>query len=112
MVKFEKNDRLNALIFLARDEQFLLVSLKMIQRRDHWIIFFIVFGWMKPTILLAFHFFLTNSPLNMIIPPHNIEVFAYQETSSITPALSTFISHPECCYIFWIWQTLAEKVAL
>ena len=34
--KFAKNDRLDALILLAKDEQFLFFPWKMIQRGDHW----------------------------------------------------------------------------
>ena len=42
VIKFAKNDPLDALIVLARDEPFLFFPLKTIQRGDHWRIFFAV----------------------------------------------------------------------
>ena len=39
VIKFANNDCLGVLILLARDEQFIFLPLKMVQRGDHWIIF-------------------------------------------------------------------------
>ena len=40
MLKFAKNDRLDALIILVRDEHFFCSPLKMMQMGDHWMTFF------------------------------------------------------------------------
>ena len=56
----KKFDILDMLIVLARDEWFSF--LKIIQRGDHWMIF------------LPFYFFTKCFPLNMIIPPHEINL--------------------------------------
>ena len=69
MVKFAKNDRLDALIVLARDEQFLFFPWKWSKGGTIGWSVCIFFAEWYPTILLGFHLFLTSSLLNMSIPP-------------------------------------------
>ena len=66
VVKFAKNDRLDALIVLARDEQFLFFPWKWSKGGT---IGWFFAGW-NPKIWLVFYLFITFSHLTRIIQPH------------------------------------------
>ena len=82
MVKLAKKDRLDTLILLARDGQVLFSPCKCskggtIGRFGH------IFLLDETYVVLVFHLFLTDSPLNMIISHLEIKVFAYLEASRV-----------------------------
>ena len=83
VIKFAKNDPLDALIVLARDEPFSFFPLKTIQRGDHWRIFL----QSDPTILIVFHLFLACFQLNMIIPPQQINIYVLPHKSGSVQVL-------------------------
>ena len=107
VIKFAKNDPLDALIVLARDEPFLFFPLKTIQRGDHWRIFL----QSNPTILIVFHLFLACFQLNMIIPPQQINIYVLPHKSGsvqvlrqqISPNLAIALARPvfelQKCYL-------------
>ena len=76
VVKFAKNDRLDALIVLARDEQFLFFPWKRFKGGT---IGWFFAGW-NPTVLLVFHLFIIFLHLTRIIQSHKIVTFIYTDT--------------------------------
>ena len=92
VVKFAKNDRLDVLIVLARDEQFLLFPWKWSKGGTIWWIFSHFLTWWDPTILI-FYLVLTSTVLIRIIYFYKIVLFVYTDTfwpqSCIMSAYST-----------------------
>ena len=76
VVMFEKNDRLDVVIVVSRDEQFLFFPWKWSKGGT---IGWFFAGW-NSTILLIFYLFLTFSHLTRIIQPHKIFIFIYSGT--------------------------------
>ena len=92
MVKFAKNDRLDALIILARDELFLF-SLGNDPKGgplDDFLHFFVA---PTLTILLVSHLFITFFPLTKIIQPHKIDISIFYFILIVYTAWHRFILH-------------------
>ena len=112
VVKFAKNDRLDVLIILAKDEQILFFPWKVSKGGT--------IGWLfsfscciKPynfASFMLFYFCFSAFPLIRIIQLHKIDIFLYTDTlwprSCITSSLSIFSSDPACyccllCYHYF-----------
>ena len=97
VVKFAKKDCLDALIVLARNEQFLFLPWKWSKGGT--------IGWFfaewNPTILIVFYLFIIFSLLTRINQPQKIFIFIYTDTfwphSRITSANITYSYYLVCC---------------
>ena len=74
VLKFAKNDRLDVLIILAKDEQFLF-SLENDPKGGPLDDFFSILGCIKLYNLSSFALLITSSPLTRIIQLYNIYIF-------------------------------------
>ena len=102
VIKFAKNDPLDALIVLARDEPFLFSPLKTIQRGDHWSIFF----RSNPTILLVFQLFLACFQLHRVIPPQQTSIVVLPHKSGPVQVLRQHLSPRFSSASFWATKML------
>ena len=105
VVKLSKNDCLDMLILLVN----FYFPLENVPKGGPLEDFVSFSCWIKPMFFLVFHLGLTDSPLNMIISPLKIKVFAYLETSkvhsSITSAISKFRPTTPSNFWFWVFQS-------
>ena len=86
VIKFAKNDPLDALIVLARDEPFLFFPLKTIQRGDHWRNFFAVKPYDFASFSLVFRLFSTEYDYSTSTNQHICLPAQIRLRSSITSA--------------------------
>ena len=106
MIKFAKNDPLDALIVLARDEPFLFFPLKTIQRGDHWRNFFAVKPYDFASFSLVFRLFSTEYDYSTSTNQHICPPAQIRPRSSIASADFAKFSNSSSSASFWATEML------
>ena len=106
VIKFAKNDPLDALIVLARDEPFLFFPLKTIQRGDHWRNFFAVKPYDFASFSLVFRLFSTEYDYSTSTNQHICPPAQIRPRSSIASADFAKFSNSSSSASFWATEML------
>ena len=106
VIKFAKNDPLDALIVLARDEPFLFFPLKTIQRGDHWRNFFAVKPYDFASSSLVFRLFSTEYDYSTSTNQHICPPAQIRPRSSIASADFPKFSNSSSSASFWATEML------